>query len=51
MKEIKISDDDGFLIHIKETDDRYIIICPYDVDLEIDGEDIIPNDDGQAKTA
>jgi len=51
MKEIKISDDDGFLIHIRENLDRYVIVCPYDVYIEIDGEDIIPNDNGQAKTA
>lgn len=48
MKEIKISDDDGFLIHIRETEDRYIIVCPYDVDLEIDGEEIIPNNTDKA---
>lgn len=48
MKEIKISDDDGFLIHIKETEDRYVIVCPYDVDLEIDGEKIVPNSTDKA---
>ena len=44
MKEIRITGDDGFEITVKETDDQYFIVCPYDLDIEIDGEEIIPND-------
>ena len=43
MKEIRITGDDGFEITVKETDEQYLIVCPFDLDIEIDGEQIIPN--------